>query len=844
MATLDPSVLIADPVGATTAPTRGLTSKEAAARLAHDGPNRLPQPDRRQWPQILFAVLREPMILMLVAAAVVYLLLGDAAEAWILAASVVLVAALTVFQEVRSERALQALRDLSSPRARVLRDGEIQVVAGSEVVVDDLMLLDEGDRIPADGRLIDGHDLVVDESLLTGESVPVRRTAAAGADDEMADVHASTLVVSGRGTAVVVATGERTAVGRIGTALRNLAPERTPLQREMRHAVALFALLSVASCLAVVGLYVRAHGDWLQAFLAGITLAVATIPEEFPVVLAVFLALGAWRMARHRALVRRPPAIEALGAVTVLCVDKTGTLTQNRMAVAEVVCGSERASPATMSSPRLQRVLDVAALASPADPTDPMERAIRAAARAIPAGQRRHEYPLSSELLATTHVWAQTGRAGFVVACKGAPEAVATLCPLSAEQRLQVTTETSAMATRGLRVLAVATARWSGEVDALPLSPRGFHFEWCGLLGLADPLREGVPAAVAEAGEAGVRVVMLTGDHPQTARAIATQAGLHRVDRVLTGDELGRLDDPALSRAVTDVDVFARVRPDDKLRLVRALKATGAVVAMTGDGVNDAPALVASHVGIAMGARGTDVAREAASIVLLDDDFVTVVQAIRQGRTIYDNLVRAVRYILAVHVPITGLALLPLLLGAPLVLMPLHVVFLELIIDPVSTLVFEREPAVADVMRRPPRAPAKRLLDVATLFGGLAQGVLMFAAVAAVFLWGRGQGLPTGQLAALAFTTLVAGNLGLVVVNRTPAPGQWRPAANPVFWLVSVAAAILLALATRVEPVGAWFGFEPPPWLPATVAAALPIVLLLLVDRVHRLANRSIRGRR
>jgi Ca2+-transporting ATPase len=821
-----------DPTSGTTA--RGLTTAEAAARLARDGPNRLPQPDRRQWPQVLWAVLREPMILMLVAAAGVYLLLGDAAEAWILLGSVLLVAALTVYQELRSERALQALRDLSSPRARVLRDGEVRVVAGSEVVTGDWMMLDEGDRIPADGRLVDGRDLVVDESLLTGESVPVRRTAAAGAGEELGVVHASTLVVGGRGTAVVTATGERTEVGRIGTALRTLAPERTPLQREMRRVVALFATLGLASCVAVVALYVRAHGDWLQALLAGITLAVANIPEDFPVVLAVFLALGAWRMARHNALVRRPPAIEALGAVTVLCVDKTGTLTQNRMAVAEVARDGAHAAPGTALPADLTRVLAIAALASPDDPVDPMERAILEVAGQRPTGRRVHDYPLGPEFLATTHVWALDGEAAFAVACKGAPEAIAALCRLDPAALARLAAQTEAMAARGLRVLGVASARWTGDVEALPLSPRAFAFEWGGLLGLADPLRPGVPAAVAEAATAGVRGVMLTGDHPHTARAIAAQAGLRRTAQVVTGEELARLDDAALARVAGDVDVFARVRPDDKLRLVGALKAAGAVVAMTGDGVNDAPALVAAHVGIAMGARGTDVAREAASIVLLDDDFVTVVQAIRQGRTIYDNLVRAVRFILAVHVPITGLALLPLLVGAPLVLLPLHVVFLELIIDPVSTLVFEREPAVPGVMRRPPRAPDRRLLDFATLFGGLAQGALVFAAVAAVYLWGRGQRLPDGELAALAFTALVAGNLGLVALNRAVAPGRWGLAANPVFWGVVGGAAALLALAAFVAPVGTWFGFVPPPPLPALVACLLPLALLAATAALRR----------
>jgi Ca2+-transporting ATPase len=814
-----------DPPAAAGRPAPGLASAEAAARLRRDGPNRLPQPDRRRWPQVVAAVLREPMILMLVAASVVYLLLGDATEAGILAASVVLVAALTVFQELRSERALQALRDLSSPRARVLRDGQAQVIAGGDVVVGDVMLLAEGDRVPADARLLEAQGLVLDESLLTGESVPVQRTAAVAASEEEGRVHASTLVVAGHGTALVTATGSRTAVGRIGQALGAIAPERTPLQAEMRHVVALFATLGVISCLAVVALYLRSTGDWLHALLAGITLAVANIPEEFPVVLAVFLALGAWRMARHKALVRRAPAIEALGAVTVLCVDKTGTLTRNRMAVAEVAspasAGAQGGGPGAPS----QHILGIAARACPADTIDPMERALLDAARADPGGTRVHEYALGAELLATTHVW-RVDDGGYLVATKGAPEAVASLCALAPERQAEVAAATTAMASRGLRVLGVASARWQGLAEALPLSPHGFRFEWHGLVGLADPLRDGVPAAVAEATAAGVRVVMLTGDHPQTARAIARQAGLARAERVLTGADLARLDDASLARAVADVDVFARVRPEDKLRLVGAFKHAGAVVAMTGDGVNDAPALVAAHVGIAMGSRGTDVAREAAAIVLLDDDFVTVIRAIREGRTIYDNLVRAVRYILAVHVPITGLALLPLLLGAPLVLLPLHVVFLELIIDPASTLVFEREPADAAVMRRPPRPPHKRLLDLPTLLGSLAEGGLVFAAVAATYLAGRANALSTGQLAAIAFTALVVGNVGLIVANRSPSPGRWRLRANPVFWIVVALALGALALATRVEVVGAWFGFAPAPGWPTLLALVLPLVLL------------------
>jgi Ca2+-transporting ATPase len=388
-----------------------------------------------------------------------------------------------------------------------------------------------------------------------------------------------------------------------------------------------------------------------------------------------------------------------------------------------------------------------------------------------------------------------------------------------------------------MRVLAAADGECA-SAEELPGSAAGFRLRWLGLLGLADPLRAGVPAAVAQAQAAGVRVVMLTGDHPDTAAAIAVQAGLQRTRRVVTGEALAGLDAGDQARTVADVDVFARVRPDDKLRLVRALKAGGAVVAMTGDGVNDAPALVAAHVGVAMGGRGTDVAREAASIVLLDDDFVTVVTAIAQGRTIYDNLVRAMRYILAVHVPITGLALLPLALDAPLVLLPVHVVFLELIIDPASTLVFEREPPVADVMRRPPRARDARLVSLRTLLGSLAQGLLVFACVAAVYVVARGQGVPAGELAALAFTALVAGNLGLIAVNRAPGRWRWLPADNPPYLVVVVAALALLLLATRWPAVAAWFRFEPPPWLPWLAALALPLAVLRLLDAVPRRAAR------
>lgn len=804
-----------------TAAAPGLSSREAAIRLHRDGPNTLPQPERRGRLAIALRVLREPMLLLLIGAAAVYLLLGDLTEALLLCVSVVAVIGLTVYQEQKAEHALQALRDLGSPRAHVLRDGNPQRIAAHEVVVGDLLLVAEGDRLPADARVLESVDLHVDESLLSGESMPVARPAGA----EL--LHASTMVVRGHGTAEVVATGPHTAVGQIGVALHGIRIEQTPLQRELRRIVTLFAWLAFASCLGVAALFLATRGGWLDALLAGITLAIANIPEEFPVILTVFLALGAWRMARHEALVRRAPVIEALGATTVLCTDKTGTLTENRMQVAELLAKGERASADGPHSPGTLDLLRVAALACPAISFDPMDRALQEAGRranvATESAHPAHEYGFSPQCPLVAVAWPD-GSEGLFVACKGAPEAIVELCDLAAEAGTGLLADVEAMASRGLRVLAVASAHWKRDV-ALPGDVRGFRFSWNGLVGFADPLREGVADAVEEARAAGVRVVMLTGDHMLTARAIATQAGIAHPETVVLGSELDGDRDTA-SQPNLHANVYARVKPEHKLRLVRALEDAGETVAMTGDGVNDAPALMAAHVGIAMGQRGTDVAREAAAIVLLDDNFITVVRAMRLGRVIYDNIRRAVRYILAVHVPITGLALLPLLTGGPLVLLPLHVVFLELIIDPACSFVFEREPAAADIMRRLPRSPARRMVDAAMLAGSLLHGAAMFAAVLAIYAFARWRSLPDAETGALAFTSLVAGNLGLILLYRQgDSLQETLRLRNPAFLIVALAALCLLATVTWVEVPSRWFGFAAPPLAPWLLALVLPLSL-------------------
>jgi len=700
----------------------GLSPAEVSQRREQYGANELPTSDGHGLLVDVLGLLREPMSLLLLVCGGIYAAVGDRQEALMLLGFVIFIMALTLFQERKTGRALAALRDLASPRALVIRAGERMRIAGRELVPDDLTVLGEGDRVPADAALLQASHLAVDESLVSGESVPVRKSVWDGklpfarpGGEDLPFLYAGTLVVAGAGIARVTATGPRTEIGRIGAALQMQdKAQDTPLQTEARRLVVSLAWLGGAlSLIAALG-YGLAKHDALGGLLAGLTLAMAILPNEFPVVVAMFLALGAWRLSRRQVLARRIPAVESLGAVTVLCVDKTGTLTANKMTVSRMTANGEsfdlealRSAPLPES---MHETVEYSILASRSDPFDPMERAFKALGEGQLAGTEHlhtdwrlvREYPLTRERLAIVQIWRTPNGDELVVAGKGAPEAIAKLCRLDAARRAEMDRDVHGLASDGLRVLAVARARIAQA--AIPDDPGSVDFDFVGLVGLEDPLRAGVSNAVAECRSAGIRVLMITGDYPSTAQAIARRAGLDAT-RLITGPELTTLSDGELRRKVADTSVFARMLPEQKLRLVRALAESGEIVAMTGDGVNDAPALKAAHVGIAMGARGTDVAREAAAVVLLEDDFAALVQGIRTGRRIVDNLKKALAYILAVHLPIVGLTLVPIAMGWPLVLMPIHIAFLHLVIDPACSVVFEAQPEEADVMRRPPRSP-------------------------------------------------------------------------------------------------------------------------------------------
>jgi Ca2+-transporting ATPase len=792
--------------------TTGLSGAEATRRLAADGPNELGDTHRRALRATVVEVVREPMFLLLIAAGVVYFLIGDRFEAMVLTGFVLVIMAITIFQQRRTDNALAALRDMSSPRALVMRDGVMQRIAGREVVRGDLLMLQEGDRVPADGELLSAHDLAIDESMLTGESLPLPKSKAHA-------VYAGTLVTQGQGTVEVSATGSHTEMGRIGKSLDKIDLPSSPLRDEMTRLTQRIAAVGAVLALVLVAVYWVARDNLPEAILAGIALAMSLLPQEFPVIMIIFFAFAARRLGKLDVLTRRLDAIETLGETSVLCVDKTGTLTKNQMQVVALhAAGASdlgQSEVGTTLSMTQQTLLQHALLASEITPHDAMEKAIHQLVN-LPANVSlctaadwtlAHEYELSPQLPAMTHVW-HTGEC-YVVAIKGAPELVAAMCHLPQEQRDSVADHVAQFAERGLRVLGVARANHQTD-QTWPISPHGFDLQWLGLIAFADPLREEVPAAIAQCQGAGIRVVMITGDHPRTALAIAHAAGIPTA-RVLLGSDLEDMDIATLTAAARDVNVFARVKPHQKLALVEALKQAGEIVAMTGDGVNDAPALKAAHIGVAMGQRGTDVAREASALVLLRDDFDSIVQAIRTGRRTFANMRQAMIYTLAVHIPVVGLSILPVLFGLPLLLTPLHIAFLELVIDPACSIVFEAENGDEALMQQAPRRTSEPLLSLPDAMQSIGFGTLTTVVCFAAYYALLQADQPVRTAAALVFVLLVVTNTALILPSRSR-NHRWR-----ALWqgLPGVSLAVICAtlaglwLVTEVTAVAAAFRFTP-----------------------------------
>ncbi|DAC73021.1 MAG TPA: ATPase [Thermoplasmata archaeon] len=835
----------------------GLSEAQAQKRLKDEGYNELPSQKKQNVFVILLHVILEPMLLLLLGAGLIYILLGEKQDALMLIIFVFVVVGITFYQQRKTERALEALKNLSSPRALVIRDGQQKRIPGREVVREDHIILREGDRVPADAVVIFSSNLTIDESLLTGESLAVRKSEWDGkasitqpGGDDLPFVFSGTLVVQGHGIARVTGVGSHTEMGKIGKALQKITTEETLLKKETGRLVKNFAIGGLILCSLVIIVYGITRGDWIVGFLAGLSLSMAILPEEFPVVLMIFMSLGAWRMSKRHVLTRNTGSIEMLGAATVLCVDKTGTLTQNKMMLSSLFCDDKFYDVQQNGTKPLPEcfhdLLEFGYLASQRDPFDPIEKEIKnTTEKFLHKTEHIHdqwklirEYPLSKHLLALSHVWESSDKQKHVVAAKGAPEAIADLCHFTKDQTKELLVHVKEMTDTGLRVLGVA--RSSNKEDTLPEKQHDFEFEFVGLLGFVDPVRTTVAPSLKECYAAGIRMIMITGDYPGTAQHIARQIGLKNPDAFITGPQLTQMSQDELREKIKTVNIFARVVPEQKLAIVDALKANGEIVAMTGDGVNDAPALKSSHIGVAMGERGTDVARESSAIVLLNDDFSSIVHAVRLGRRIFDNLRKSISYIFSVHVPIAGMALIPVLMGWPLVLLPAHIAFLELIIDPACSTVFEAETEEKNIMSRPPRNLKERLFGRKNFLYSFLQGLSVLVAVVFVFYWFY-QGVSANEDAArtLSFATLVIANIMLIIVNLSGSRSLIKTiySKNKALWLVAAGAMLSLILILLVPLLQGLFHFSPIPLTDFCIAGVVGIAAVSwfkLIDLVKR----------
>lgn len=829
---------------------QGLTSSQAARLLKVEGLNELGKVKRRTLSYIIIDVLKEPMLMLLLASSLTYLLLGSGGEAILLSVCVLVVIGITIYQEGKTERVLDALRNLSSPRALVIRDGKQKRISGREVVRGDIAIVDEGERIPADAAVLFTHNLRVNEAILTGESIPVSKIIWDGQTQIKEDngenspfVYGGTIVSEGYAVIKVLETGDKTRFGQIGESLRKIENEESLLRKQTKKLLVQFVSIGAVVCLIVIVAYGVLRHDWLNGFLAGLALAMSLLPEEFPVILTVFLSIGAWRIGQKQVLARRAATIETLGAATVLCVDKTGTITQNTLKVSSLMADEQVVEmeklggkfPADKLPDPFQKLVNNAYFACRPNHPDPVEKAVREFTFQKHDYVLVKEYPLSASLLARVQIWRDREGKMFGAAM-GSPEAVAKLAKLGAGEHRELEKEINRLTSKGLRLIGV------GEVavrDELPEEVTDLQVNFLGVLGLSDPVRSDVLEALKECKNAGLKVIMITGDYPGTAITVAEKIGLNSRE-VLTGPEMEKLSSKELEDRLTKTSVCARIMPAQKLALVNAFKAKREVVAMTGDGVNDAPALKAAHIGIAMGERGTDVAREASSLVLLKDDFASIVQAVRLGRRIYDNIKKAVTYVIAMHVPIAGLPLISIIMGWPLVLLPAHIAFMELIIDPACSVVFEAEAEEEGIMNRPPRLIKEKLFNKKLVLSGLWQGLSTLVLVSLVYVFALNIHSEE-QARALAFASLVFLNLSLILVNRSWSGSvlDFFRSPNPYLWKIAGAALVMLTAVLYVPFLEKLFRFESPDFLDLLICLFVGILNMFWLERIKKINGQT-----
>jgi Ca2+-transporting ATPase len=797
----------------------GLSEREVLSRRTKFGSNVIGSQESSGLAHTILGIVSEPMFFLLVVSALIYFIVGQTSEGVIMLLALAAVSGISLYQEAKSGNAIKALKDLSSPRAKVVRGGVTKLIDSSELVQDDIFIVTEGEAIPADGRILESNDLAVDESFLTGESFPVEHDTSA----EHNSILLGSFVTSGQAVAQVSAVGQATRLGQLGKTLKSIESPKSPLQLQIQRFVRNMAIMGILAFSVVWIYHSWKSGNIVLGLMLGLTLAMSILPEELPVAFSVFMALGARRMSLQRVLARQPQVVETLGSASIICVDKTGTLTKNEMKLSTVydyrADSVHEITPDSNLSETAQQVLIHAMWASETSPYDPMELAIHSLYGRTASSDDRanakmiHEYPLSGKLPLMTHVYERFDNFTRFASCKGAPEIILSLCSLPKATQTHIYSIIQELATQGLRVLGVAHST-SSIVEPFPESPKGFSWEFDGLVAFSDPPRDNMSQVIADFYRAGVDVKMITGDYPQTALNIASRIGLRHSDTAVTGAELAEMSSEQFKQSVLTHSILARVSPEMKLKIIEALKSTGEVVAMTGDGVNDGPALKAAHIGVAMGRRGTEVARCAASLVLLDDDLSKMISAIGIGRRIYANLKKAFQYIVSIHIPIVGVVTMPALLGWKygIIFDPVHVIFLELVMGPTCSIVYENEPMEEQLMSQKPRRLTETFLSWKEMAMSIVQGLAILAGLLLVLYWATTNGRSESLARTMVFTTLVFANIALTLVDRSRILSMWRTLHyknNLVFVIISITVG-LLGLILLVPIIGGVFRFSTP----------------------------------
>lgn len=816
---------------------KGLSEEEVVQNRARYGNNRLLSRRESFFKDILFPIIREPLFIMLVLVALIYLSAGDYNDSLIMIAALVFISGISLFQESRSRNALAALKKISAPTARIIREGRVSNIDWDEVVVNDVLRVEQGMIVPADAIILKGHDFSVDESILSGESLPVLKNG-----NGEVRIYQGTIALSGYCLARVEKTGMSTEMGRIGKSLTGVPVVKTPLEDQIREFVKKMVLAGALAFLLVFFFNYLRHGDAIRSLLAGLTLAMSLLPEEIPVAFSTFMALGALKLYRKKVIARNAHAVETLGAATVICIDKTGTITENRMELAAIYdFEGDRLTDLTKGEELTSyELLRIAQLASESTPFNTMEKCIHAAYHKVMKDEETsgytlvREYPLEGTPPVMSHAY-RTADGGITIATKGSVETILRQTSLSEEVKNKLERIHSALASRGFRILGVAQNR-PGQGASIPENQSALQFQFTGMLAFYDPPKPGISETFQQINHAGIRLKMITGDHPETALAIARQTGLSNNGHILTGEQISRMAPGELQKSVNEVDIYARMHPDAKLKIIEALRANGEVIAMSGDGVNDAPALKAAHIGVAMGKRGNEVAKGAASLILMDDELAHLVEAIAIGRRIYENLKKAIRYIIAIHIPIILIVVLPLMFGWEFtgIFLPVHIVFLELIMGPTCSIIFENEPADPDSMKSPPRGTSKGFFSLKELSTSISQGMLITTLCLLGGYFYLSSGKDQESVRSIIFATLIFSNVFLTLSYRSFSHSilktlKYRNKLIPLIIVLSVG---MLLSTIWISPLREQFGFASLSAIDLLLSVSLGLIAVLWFEVV------------